>query len=104
MRLVFGAARPDDEDDDPYGAEGSGSNSRHFAFDNGEVEDEVIVMGGPSKPPTRESNGHKALVGEGNGTDTWHDGRPVLAGFALDPLGVPTDKWLVYPRKTGHWY
>lgn len=29
--------------------------------------------------------------------DRWHDGRPILGGFALDPLGVPTDKWCVYP-------
>jgi hypothetical protein len=25
----------------------------------------------------------------------WHDGRPVLAGFELDPVGVTQDKWSV---------
>lgn len=42
----------------------------------------VSSAGGPSKDYA-------------TGSDRWHDGRPVLEGFALDPLGVPTDKWWV---------
>lgn len=74
------------------------SQSRAYAFDANENEDDVINIGGPSrsgpkfKPPS-----------EAAPTDTtrWHDGRPVLPGFELDPLGVPPDKWFV-PRCAYH--
>ena len=78
-----------DDEDDPYAV--AGPSSRPFAF-TGEDEDMPVVIGGPSpsmsssKPYSRETN-----------TDIdhtrWHDGRPVLSGFELDPLGVPADKW-----------
>lgn len=81
----------DDDDDDPYGTTGASSSSLAFAFDNAtEQNDDVIVMGEMSKPAGRSQNPTPRQPGS---TDTWHDGRPVLPGFVLDPLGVPTDKW-----------
>jgi len=80
----------DDDDDDPYGASTSGAGE--YVFDNGgEKEDEIIVMGGPSRQ-TMSSRSRDDRRGK-EGDERWHDGRPVLAGFALDPLGVPPDKW-----------
>lgn len=89
----------DDEDDDPYTSTAGPSNSnRHFAFDDG--EDEPIVIGDTS---TSSSTGASRFGRPGASRDTYgqssvdpnryHDGRPVLAGFELDPLGVPADKW-----------
>lgn len=63
------------------------STSLAFAFDQN-ADDDVITMGGPSSREQRTQPGDYAQSG-----DRWHDGRPVLSGFALDPLGVPTDKW-----------
>jgi G patch domain-containing protein 1 len=81
----------DDDDDDPYGTTGASSSSLAFAFDNAaEQNDDVIVMGEMAKPADRSQPQAPRKTGS---TDTWHDGRPVLAGFVLDPLGVPTDKW-----------
>lgn len=88
------ARRPlDDEGDDPY-AVGPSTSSRSFAFDHNDDEDDVIVMGGPARPGlgigSTDVLGGKKTVG---GQDHWHDGRPVLVGFMLDPKGVPQDKW-----------
>lgn len=88
------ARRPlDDEGDDPY-AVGPSTSSRSFAFDHNDDEDDVIVMGGPARPGlgigSTDVRGGKKTVG---GQDHWHDGRPVLVGFMLDPKGVPQDKW-----------
>lgn len=81
----------DDDDDDPYGTTGASSSSLAFAFDNAtEQNDDVIVMGELAKPADRSQAGTSRKPGS---TDTWHDGRPMLQGFVLDPLGVPTDKW-----------
>lgn len=80
-----------DDDDDPYGA-GPSIDKRHYAFDQDE-EDDVIVMGGPAK----SSTGQKAQTG---GPDRWHDGKPVLVGFVMDPKGVPEDKWWVIHLQT----
>jgi G patch domain-containing protein 1 len=55
-----------------------------------EQNDDVIVMGEVLKSAGRSQNQTPRQFGS---TDTWHDGRPVLPGFVLDPLGVPTDKW-----------
>jgi G patch domain-containing protein 1 len=81
----------DDDDDDPYGTTGASSSSLAFAFDNKvEQDDDIVVMGEPSKPTKRPLDTSKRPAAS---TDTWHDGRPVLQGFVMDPLGVPTDKW-----------
>lgn len=96
--IAFGAAHRamQDDDDDPYGTAEASSSSLAFAFDNNaEADDDIVVMGEPApktdkpKPP--------------GSTDTWHDGRPVLQGFVLDPLGVPTDKWYVQARPAGRY-
>jgi len=81
----------DDDEDDPYGAGPSVDlDSRHYAFDQGEEDDDVIVMGGqPSSKDTRESREDGAPAS----TDRWHDGRPLVPGFVLDLKLVPTDKW-----------
>ena len=81
-----------DDDDDPYGTADASSSSLAFAFDNNaEADDDIVVMGQPA-PTARPGDLRKNQPGA---PDTWHDGRPVLAGFVLDPLGVPTDKWSV---------
>lgn len=81
----------DDDDDDPYGTTGASSSSLAFAFDNNaEQDDDIVVMGESSKPTKRPSDPSNRSTAS---SDTWHDGRPVLPGFVLDPLGVPTDKW-----------
>ena len=80
----------DDDEDDPYGA--SSSAKVEYVFDNTvDQDDDVVVMGGPSRPTERSG---ASITGRGaEGDERWHDGRPVLAGFSLDPLGVPPDKW-----------
>jgi G patch domain-containing protein 1 len=47
----------------------------------------MIVLG---QPGASESAGDKRTV---SSTDRWHDGRPVLTGFVLDPKGVPKETW-----------
>lgn len=94
-RIAFGGAHRAtmDDDDDPYGETEASSSSLAFAFDNrAENDDEVIVMGEPVPAPT-------AGTRKSGSTDTWHDGRPVLSGFEMDPLGVPADKWWVAVSK-----
>ncbi|OWZ54348.1 G patch domain-containing protein 1 [Cryptococcus neoformans 125.91] len=93
----------DNEDDDPY-AVGPSTSSRPFAFDHNDDEDDVIVMGGSARPglgmrSTDVGGGQKAVDGE----DHWHDGRPVLVGFMLDPKGVPQDKWFPMPEIPVDW-
>lgn len=94
---VAGPSRaPDDDDDDPYGDAGAGASSSSalaFAFDQGGEDDDVIVMGGPSKVVSTSRNGQTGKDAPVDDKNRWHDGRPVLAGFELDPLGVPADKW-----------
>ena len=86
---ALGAGHVDDEEDDPYGASGSGVE---YVFDNAAAEDDdLIVMGGPS----RSSHGSKTGDLRADDQERWHDGRAVLSGFAMDPLGVPVDKWCV---------
>ncbi|EAL20787.1 hypothetical protein CNBE1490 [Cryptococcus deneoformans B-3501A] len=98
------APRPlDIEDDDPY-AVGPSTSSRPFAFDHNDDEDDVIVMGGSARPglgmgSTDVQGGKKAVDAE----DHWHDGRPVLVGFMLDPEGVPQDKWFPMPEIPIDW-
>lgn len=80
-----------EDDDDPYSVAGP-SSSRPFAF-TGEDEDMPVVIGGPSRTstnPSRQETSRSDID-----TTRWHDGRPVLPGFELDPLGVPADKWYV---------
>ncbi|KAL7424940.1 hypothetical protein Q5752_000627 [Cryptotrichosporon argae] len=85
-RPVFGM----DDDDDPYAV----SDSRPtYVFDGTDDADDVVVMGEPARP-TRNAP---------RGTDTWHDGRPVLPSFTLDPLGVPADKWFAFPDIPDDW-
>jgi G patch domain-containing protein 1 len=85
-----------DEDDDVYGGyEGGPSRSnRHYAFDD--LEDEPITIGASSAAGPSFSRPHQAItVSSDIDTTRYHDGRPVLPGFELDPLGAPTDKWYV---------
>lgn len=81
----------DEDEDDPYGAGPSaGLDSRHYAFDHGEEDGDIIVMGDqPSSRDPREARGDCAAAS----ADSWHDGRPLLVGFVLDIKGVPGDKW-----------
>lgn len=65
---------------------GPSRESRHYAFDTGEEEDDRIVLGVPAATSSRAAD-------TSGSTDRWHDGRPVLTGFTLDPKGVPQDKW-----------
>lgn len=53
------------------------------------------MIGGSTSTPTSMSFSSKKTQSSDIDTSRWHDGRPVLPGFELDPLGVPTDKWLV---------
>lgn len=80
----------EDDEDDPYGASTSGVGP--YVFDNAaDNNDEIIVMGRPSRPglSSGAANGGRGKEGD----ERWHDGRPLLSGFQLDPLGVPPDKW-----------
>jgi G patch domain-containing protein 1 len=98
MDLAFGIGHVEDEDDyDPYTA--GPSNSTEYVFDTADNDDDVIVMGGPSRaglgstsrlppPPTRSAPAPADLKG-----DRWHDGRPVLVGFTLDVRPITADKW-----------
>jgi G patch domain-containing protein 1 len=90
-RLAFETRRDavDEDEEDPYGP--AGSTDRPYAFDNGDGDDDVIMMGGPSRTaPRSDQNRSRAPADD---LERWHDGRPVLTGFSLDPLGVPPDKW-----------
>lgn len=83
-----------DDDDDPYGQAGPSSSSRHFAFDHD--EDDAITIGGPSTLRASASSFPSHVDhSRRSATDTahYHDGRPVLSGFELDPLSAPPDKW-----------
>ncbi|WVQ79390.1 hypothetical protein IAT38_001487 [Cryptococcus sp. DSM 104549] len=95
-----------DDDDDPYGA-GPSTSSLAFAFDHGdEADDDVIVMGGASQRPGLGSGMPGSRGGQSSSAgsdDRWHDGRPVLAGFMLDPDGVPADKWFAMPEIPLDW-
>lgn len=90
--LAAGPSYVDDDDDDPYAAGPSSAGA--FAFEHGDGDDDVIVMGGKEESQDRNRGTDYAPR-----DDRWHDGRPILGGFALDPLGVPTDKWYVPSRQ-----
>lgn len=79
------------DDDDPYSVAGP-STSRPFAF-TGEDEDMPVVIGEPSRNLTSTIPSRQQTSRSDIDTTRWHDGRPVLPGFELDPLGVPADKW-----------
>lgn len=81
----------EDDEDDMFSA-GPSRDSLHYAFDSGEVDDDTIVLG-----QTGTSGGDTTAVTSATpgSTDRWHDGRPIMAGFILDPKGVPQDKWFV---------
>jgi G patch domain-containing protein 1 len=97
--IAFGARPPDEEEDDIYntaGTAGASSSSRAFAFDTAEPDEDVVVMGGPSRADAnRPDRAGRAVLGRTvpDDVERWHDGRPVLVGFMLDPKGVPPDKW-----------
>ncbi|WRT69506.1 uncharacterized protein IL334_006492 [Kwoniella shivajii] len=101
-RPAMGARSLDNDNDDPYAE--AGPSSRRLAFDLADDDDDVIMMGGSSRPGLG-SRSNKENVGgrQSSGQDTWHDGRPVLLGFALDPKGVPPDKWFVMPDISPDW-
>lgn len=86
---MYGAGLDGDDDDDPYAGPSAEIDSRHFAFDNGEEDEDIVVMGAESKEAPKKSQ-----ASSGNG-DYWHDGRPVLVGFTLEVKGLPADKWCV---------
>ena len=79
---------PDLEDEDPY--EAGPSSARDFAFDNIDADEDVVVMGGAL---TGVGKAGQASADYAPGGERWHDGKAVIPGFALDPLGVPPDKW-----------
>jgi G patch domain-containing protein 1 len=81
-----------DDDDDPYSLAGPSTSARPFAFTD-EDEDMPVVIGGPADPPLSSSIPPPSRSRSDLDTTRWHDGRPVLNRFELDPLGVPTDKW-----------
>lgn len=89
--------RPGDDEDDPYTS--YGVDARPYAFDGGDDDHEIINIGGPSRNSTRRPAASRD-VGDG---ERWHDGRLVLAGFELDPLGVPADKWFEMPEIPPNW-
>ncbi|WVR08224.1 hypothetical protein IAU60_005271 [Kwoniella sp. DSM 27419] len=104
-RPVLGA-RHLDEDDDPYAE--AGPSSRPFAFEMNADDDDIIVMGSSDQPglganASRLNRPGKENLMHGIAQDAWHDGRPVLAGFALDPKGVPPDKWFAMPEIPEGW-
>ena len=95
-----------DDDDDPYGPDDNGAGpsrtDRHYAFDD--VEDDSLTIGALSPTASTRTNarGQSAIsVSADIDTSRYHDGRPVLPGFELDPLGAPADKWCVSPP-SGH--
>ncbi|OCF37096.1 G patch domain-containing protein 1 [Kwoniella heveanensis BCC8398] len=109
-RPMMGARHPDDDFDDPYAE--AGPSTRRLAFDHGEDEDDdVILMGSSDRPglgmSSKRKNGRDGERGsrtsDDYGDDRWHDGRPVLVGFALDPKGVPPDKWFAMPEIPSDW-
>ncbi|WVQ75055.1 hypothetical protein IAR50_004664 [Cryptococcus sp. DSM 104548] len=93
-----GAKFISEDDDDPYSA---GPSDNHYAFDHTEQpDDEIITLGSKaglgmsaSRPPA------SASVSQ----DTWHDGRPILPQFVLDPKGVPQDIWFPMPEIPADW-
>ncbi|ORX37960.1 hypothetical protein BD324DRAFT_578686 [Kockovaella imperatae] len=97
---AFGAARrPEmDEDEDPY-AETSTSNQRFVLDQGGDDEGDIIMVGGHAD---RTKNSRDTTSGPDR-TDRWHDGRPILPGFTLDPKGVPPDKWFEMPDIPPDW-
>ncbi|BEI88274.1 uncharacterized protein CcaverHIS019_0109920 [Cutaneotrichosporon cavernicola] len=92
-RPTWGAG---EDDDDPYSADAT--DQTHYVFDNEDVGDETIVLGQPGAP---ESGGDEAR--SGSNTARWHDGRPVLTGFVLDPKGVPKETWWAFPDIASDW-
>ncbi|WVF68630.1 hypothetical protein IAT40_003400 [Kwoniella sp. CBS 6097] len=109
-RAVMGARHPDDDFDDPYAE--AGPSSRHLAFDHGDDEDDDVILMGTSERPglglgskkKNDRNGEAPTRNAGRfGEDRWHDGRPVLVGFALDPKGVPPDTWFAMPEIPSDW-
>ncbi|ORY34948.1 hypothetical protein BCR39DRAFT_563551 [Naematelia encephala] len=100
------SARPDEEDDeDPYGVSHTGGDGLHFAFDTNEEDGDIVVMGGPSRQPSSIKSGTNGAGRQPlDADDRWHDGRPVLPGFVLDPLGVPTEKWFEMPEIPPDWH
>ncbi|ODO06894.1 hypothetical protein I350_04254 [Cryptococcus amylolentus CBS 6273] len=86
-----------EDDDDPYSAGPSGS---HYAFDNHEQpEDEIITLGPKAGLGSSTSRPSSTSVSH----DTWHDGRPILPRFVLDPKGVPQDTWFPMPEIPADW-
>lgn len=81
-RGVYGAGPGEDDEEDPYTTT-SGADRTVYAFDD-EDEDNFVMVGQQSarsdRPRVQDEN-------------HWHDGRPILRGFVLDPKGVPKDKW-----------
>ncbi|CAK9785011.1 unnamed protein product [Cutaneotrichosporon oleaginosum] len=73
-----------EDDHDPYGADAT--DRTHYVFDDEDVDGDMIVLGQPGASNTVADGARNAASAE-----RWHDGRPVLAGFALDPKGVPTE-------------
>nr|XP_019003730.1 G patch domain-containing protein 1 [Kwoniella mangroviensis CBS 8507]OCF67191.1 G patch domain-containing protein 1 [Kwoniella mangroviensis CBS 8507] len=103
LPVAMGARQLDDDDYDPYAE--AGPSSRPLAFDGLDDDDEVIVMGGSTQPGlgSRSNKKNRYSAGRDLQQDTWHDGRPVLKGFALDPKGVPQDKWFALPDIPPDW-
>lgn len=114
----------DEDDDDPYSITGpSTGGGGRFAFNNDEDEDDNIIIGESSsfRNPNIQPKGpgfgsgnergqsrfsgstRNGMNGDEDDKNRWHDGRPVLNGFELDPLGVPPDKWFEFPDIPDDW-
>ncbi|KLT41563.1 DUF1604-domain-containing protein [Cutaneotrichosporon oleaginosum] len=85
-----------EDDHDPYGADAT--DRTHYVFDDEDVDGDMIVLGQPGASNTVADGARNAASAE-----RWHDGRPVLAGFALDPKGVPTETWWAFPDIPSDW-
>lgn len=95
--LTLALISGDDDDDDPYGADAT--DRTHYVFDNEDAAaDDMIVLGQPdSSGPASDK------PRAGGSSDRWHDGRPVLTGFILDPKGVPKETWWAFPDIPDDW-
>lgn len=83
-------------DEDPYSANATASTSaegNRFAFDLDDDDGDVIMMGAVSTKSKAKGKTKVAPLASAGPVDQWHDGRPVPAGFVLDPKPVVSDKW-----------
>ncbi|KAJ7132341.1 hypothetical protein C8R44DRAFT_773822 [Mycena epipterygia] len=95
----LGALNDADEDDlDVYDG-GFAQNRNRTAYDIiDREEEEKISIGGKTDGPRSRSDTRPA-----SSTDTFHDGKPVLAGFVLSSKPVAEDGWFPLPDIPKGW-